>query len=254
MRPSSGLATWAPMWFGTLLALWITAAPAEELDAPRRLEIALEAYQAGDPGAARDRLTELLADGPALPPAVRQEALAYLGDILYFEEGSEAARNTFLALLSEAPAYTLDAFRHPPEVCSYFEQVRASLAPALPDPKPPPPRAPRWPARVLIPGGIMYFENGQTNAGLLVGGLQLAGASVTWATYLRLTRTADGAEGGVDDPDAWLTTRRVNWVAGAVGTLAYVTPIVVETVLWSRERAAFRATLTPTGVEVEGRF
>ena len=37
-------------------------------------------------------------------------------------------REIFETLLGEAPAYAMDPFEHPPEVCRYFEEVRASLA------------------------------------------------------------------------------------------------------------------------------
>lgn len=243
------------------LALTIDVAWAEE-DAPQAsLSRAVQRYTDGDAAGARGELQALLARGPALPPEVRREALLWLGDILYAEGGSGAARNVFEALLTEAPTYVIDPVAHAPEVVSYFEEVRRALAPpplaapapALPTRLEPPP----FPWRAAVPFGIGYFLDGKHAAGASIGGLQLVGFGLSVALYVDLANNypAGGKfpEGAQDDLDAFYWEATLNQIAFTTGALAYVVPLSVETGVWAgRPRMALG--VSPGGLVVSGRF
>ena len=174
--------------------------PAPPPDAAAMVDAAVAEYLAGRPAEARARLQGVLAIGPDLPPAVRRRALAYLGDILYSEEGPTASKSVFDALLREDPTFRLDPFEHPADVCRYVDQlrdpVRLPVEPPPVTPRPPP----RYPVALLMPGGVPYFRDGRTGAGVAVASVQavtLAGSFVTYA--LVLPRVEDPR---YSDPDA----------------------------------------------------
>lgn len=199
------------------------------------LEEAKQAYIAGDPDLARELFTGVLALGPSLPAEVRREAMAYLGDLLFSEEGPEASRNVFDSLLDEAPDYTLDAFDHPPEVVAYFESIKAAQAPA---PRIVPPLEP-WPAMVAVPAGVYYYTVGKPGVALLVGVGQVGGAVGSWVTFARAREMSACLRNEPPDCDGvdassgrYVRVRTLNWALFALGTSAYLGPLVVETARW----------------------
>lgn len=244
------------------------AAPAD----PRAtLDEAVALYGEGATAQARQRILELLAWGPDLPAAVRQDALAWLGDILLAEQGEAAARNAFEALLAEAPDYQFDRLRHAEAVVTAFEGVRADLraraASALVTPPlPPPPPADPWPWLCVVPGGAVYYPDGRVGLGIAFGAAQAAGLGVSVATRLRMQsiqeRMLDPDEPvRVDAPEAerqrWQATYDRLFVANVAATLvgwgAYVTPVVWETSRWGGGRSA-QVAVGPGAVRVSGSF
>lgn len=257
------------------LAVVVDVAWAQE-DAPRAaLTHAVQRYLAGDTAGARTELQALLALGPSLPPEVRQEALLWLGDLLYAEGGPTAARNVFEALLGEDPDFGVDPFAHAPEMVAYFEEVRATFSrapPILVDPPVAPirPVAP-WRWKVLIPGGIGYFVDKKPVAGAVVGGLQAITFAASVGTWIELTdRYPTGGqfpEGEFDWPagrrdapraayvqlEEFNTLVTLNQVAFTAAVLSYLVPIGVETGAWATQRRV-SLTVTPTAVTFSGQF
>lgn len=223
--------------------------PGVALSPRARLDDAIGTYLAGEALLARDKLRAVLALGPELPPDVRLTALAYLGDILYSEEGPASAREIFETLLGEAPAYPMDPFEHPPEVCRYFEEVRVSLR----APTPPTPRdREAYPWLVLAPGGTYYFSKGRVAPGVVFGGLQVAGAVVSIGTFITIT---DAFEGGVQarDPEYYNRLIAINRTAATVGWLAWTVPVVLESAAFDR-RGQVVVALGPRALTVGGSF
>jgi len=107
-------------------------------DANERLELAVRAYQSGQYEEARTSLALLVNDPGVSDVALRQQARIYLGEILYVQGQEDAAFKVFESVLIEAPDFRIDPFRHPPDVCGFFEVVRASIhaTDTLPPPRP----------------------------------------------------------------------------------------------------------------------
>lgn len=224
-------------------------------DPARALQDAVGRYQAGDTQSARETLQELLARGPSLPTQVKEETLAWLGDMLLGEQGPAAAHSAFEALLTENPDFIMDPFEHPPEVVLAFESVRAELrarAPLVPAPRVPPPTT-KYPASVLIPGGVHYFQTGRPIVGVAYGGLQIAGTAVSVATGISLAGLQDASTDDTEAQRRFRRLRAVNNTAAVVAWVAWTTPVFVETVRWGQTRGV-QVSLAPTGVQVAARF
>ena len=269
-----------PASLSVILLLLTTSARAAGDDAPAtpvvdpspaeapaaRLASSVARYLEGDVAAARTDLQALLATGPSLPPEIRREALAYLGDILYSEQGAEASRSVFEALLREAPDYRLDPYAHPAAVCAWVEQVARDLqarAVVVVPPVLPPPPTRRFAYDVLLPGGFHALRTGKPVLGASLAVVQTASAVVSIATRaaiedafatqdLRLTGEQDVAQ-----PEASATERLIwiNRAAATAGWLAWGVPVAVELARWSSGSDATAAVrLAPGGVSVAGTF
>lgn len=92
-----------------------------------RLDLAVRAYQAGQYEEARNSLAQLVNDPTISDAVLRQQARIYLGEILYVQGQEDAAFKVFETVLLEDPSFKVDPFRHPPDVCGFFEVVRASV-------------------------------------------------------------------------------------------------------------------------------
>ena len=60
---------------------------------------------------------------PEVPNDIRQESIVYIAEILYIQGDKESANDFFEQLLMDDPKYQIDRFRHPPDVCGYFDFV-----------------------------------------------------------------------------------------------------------------------------------
>lgn len=239
--------------FGTAALALVVSARAQDLEPEARLAGAIRLYLAGDPVTARQQIQGLLAASD-LDPALRRKAMAYLGDILYAEQGPEAARSTFESLLADAPDYAMDPFEHPPEVCAYFEDLRKRSVPIAPPtfPAPAPSEEP-WPWTVLLPGGAHYFAEGRPAPGVGFGTLQLVGLGVSVFTYVQLQD--DYLQGMLkEDRDEYLRVVTINRAAAAVGWVAYVAPIALETTAWTQRRGRVAVGVGPGSLTVSGTF
>lgn len=234
------------MLLGVLL---VVVADAFADDPGLRLDNALRLYAQGDTAAARLGLQELIGEGTILPGPVRQAALAYLGDILYSEEGPDAARPFFSALLAESPQYVMDPFEHPQPVCDYFEVLRSARAAPTPVATRTPP-----PWLSMVPGGVYWFGNGKVGAGFAVAATQ-AGLLAT-----NLVLTTDRQTSGKvpqDNPEALAAfeARRLaqNLTAGGF-YLSLLLPPAIEFSRWSAESPRAALTVGPGSLIVSGTF
>ena len=123
------------------------ASPSDDLDA------AVRAYQLGRREEARQRFAAIVLDPAPMDAAVRQEARIYLGELSFTDGDQEGARTLFAAVFNEDAAAQIDPFRHPPDVCLFFEYVRLSRPPP---PKPVPP--PLW-----LSGQLPHNQRGNTH-------------------------------------------------------------------------------------------
>ena len=215
-----------------------------------RLDQAVAVYLQGDVAGARSQLQALLGEGPTLSAEIRQEALVWLGDILYSEEGEGAARTVFLALIASDPAYVMDSFRHPPEVVRYFEALKAANRP--PDPDPLIVEARPWPVTTLVPGGYYYYRQGRPGVGAALTTLQVGTLAASTVLYLELKGIPQELEPGQESEVARARAlRTADWVIGVGGWLCFAVPVVYETARWNRE---LRLQAGAGGVQIEGTF
>jgi hypothetical protein len=228
---------------------------AAEASARAEVERAARLYAEGDPAQARALLQALLAAGTDLPSALRAEALAWLGDILYGEDGASAAAGVFRTLLDEAPTWRMDPYVHPPEVCAFFADLqRERERPVVTEPPPVvrPERIEPFSAAVFVPGGYLQFRRGRVVSGVTVATVQAASLGVSAWMYLQLSGAAD-VEQRSDEASARRDLQFANWTVAGVGWLAYLVPIAVEA---SRAGSAppLRVAFGPAAVRVTGAF
>jgi len=136
-----------------------------------RLEAAVVAYQISNYQAAISILSDLAVNEDT-PTEVRQEARIYLGEIRFVQDDEIGAQRFFEQVLSEDPNYRIDRFKHPPDVCSHFDYVRAYMADVATVIEPTPPAVFKpMPIQGYLPMGIYQFQHNQTRQGtiLLVG-------------------------------------------------------------------------------------
>lgn len=158
-------------------------------DGAARLDDAVRAYQLGQRDLARSAFAALAVEAAA-PPGLRQEARVYLGELLFTEGDEEGARRFFEQVLLADPGYTLDPFTHPPDVCGYFDYVRAYLGPARPPPAEVPPpvplRLPATPTSAFLPMGVYQFREGRSGAAMGLLGSQVAFVGANAALWVLL--------------------------------------------------------------------
>ncbi len=169
----------------------------------QRLEAAVSTYQRGDLEAARGLLVAIVLDGDVIPDHVRQEARIYLGELLFTQGEREEARTFFEQAIRQDPDYRIDPFVHPPEICEFFDYVRA-LTPVQgkePDEPPPPPLPKVMPFSVWSPVARYHFENGRRARGYVYqyGFVASSTASLVMAGVLLSDRRyPEGPSGAVE--------------------------------------------------------
>ncbi len=229
---------------------------ADDATPESRLESARSAYAQGRTSEAREQLKELLSAGPDLPASVRQDALAYLGDILFSEEGQGAAEGIFRTLLDEAPRYEMDPLQHPEEVSRFFETLRPRpqpfdvtvVKPTLP---PAPPPAP-WLA--LAPGGVYYFAHGKPRTGVAIAGVQ-AGLLVGNLVLIAQLRELEPVHEGTDEVAEWRALELATDLTAGAFYLSLVLPPAIEFGRWGVDRPPPpRLGVGPSGFTLSGTF
>ncbi len=232
-------------------------APPTAAEAREKLQAAVQHYLDGDAARARQMLSTLLGFGPDLEVNVRKEALVWLADILYSEEGEKAARNALEALLSEDPDYTLDSFAHPPELSRFFEQMKAERKTVenVPPPPPPPPKLRPFPLLVFLPGGVYYYVNGQPWVGVTLSTVQVASVAGSAALFVQLSELPAEVEPTDEDQvNRARGLRALNWTIATAGWLSLAVPILVESGRWGTERARLSVGTDGKQILVAGRF
>ncbi len=243
------------MFAPLLVAAVVCTVRAEEVAAPQpatRLEEAIRLYAQGDTAGSRALLQALVAEGKELPADVRQGALAYLGDVLYSEEGPQASRPMFDALLEEFPDYVMDPFEHPEEVCRYFEALREEArVPVIERPLPERGPAPYW---SLVPGGLHWYAQGKIGTGLAVTLTQAGLLGTNIALYQTLLARGQIPQ---DDPEAladYETHRLATNIAAGAFYLSLFLPPAVEFSRWSAQPTRVGVGVGPGSVLVSGQF
>lgn len=239
-----------------LLVALIGPVRANDATPEARLESARFAYAQGRTSEARDQLRDLLSDGPALPAPVRQDALAYLGDILFSEEGQSAAEPFFRALLDEAPRYMMDPLQHPDEVSRYFETLRPRTQPfdvtVVKPTLPPPPEPAPWLA--LAPGGVYYFAHGKAGTGVTIAGIQAA-LLVSNLVLITQVRELDAVHSGTDEVSEWRALELATDLTAGAFYFSLVLPPAIEFGRWGVDRPPPpRLGVGPGGVSLSGTF
>lgn len=224
--------------------------------ASHRIDAAVSLYLAGETAQARRILQGVLVDGGTLVAEDRQDAMAWLGDIQFAEQGISAAQSVLASLLAENPNYSMDPMVHPPEFCEAFERLRADVRSTTPSGAKVP-----YPWQMGLPFGIGYFLDGRPRAGVIVGSVQVAGIVTSFAAEAELMsiRKVGVLEGDEAGATRYRVIRTIGEVGGVGAWLAWGVPIVIETASWSAARRPAKVTVTslelrPDGVVIAGSF
>jgi hypothetical protein len=147
------------------------------------LNTAVQDYQMGERPSALQTLLSITSD-PEYPQSIQQEARIYIAEILLVEGNTEGARNYFMEVLEIDSNYSIDRFRHPPEVCMEFDFANTQWRQKQPVPTVRR-RTSSW--SKFAPFGIYQFQNDQQWKGVALSGLQIGTAitSVVLFSYLR---------------------------------------------------------------------
>jgi hypothetical protein len=170
----------------------------------------VRAYQASRSDDAQALLAGLVNDETYDNVQVRQQARVYLGEVLYRGDEQEAARRIFERVLTEDPSYRIDPFRHPPDVCGFFETIRAYI-------QPPPPKVVR-PVRPLpsigyVGFGLYQLQHGRKGIGVAMLTTQTLAGILSAATFGHLLDSRFYPTGGYDQTSA---LRTVQWSSTSV--------------------------------------
>lgn len=181
----------------------------------QRLNAAVRLHQTGHPDQAAILLASIANQADLDDEGIRQSARIYLGEVHYLQQNKEEARRLFEAVLLREPDYVMDPFAHPPDVCGFFETIRAYIRPAsTPQPAPAPlTAAPRPPASAYMGFGIYQIQHGNRPLGAVMAVGQAAFAAVSIASFVGLM---DNRSWGTDDELTRLQTKRaVQWTSTA---------------------------------------
>lgn len=244
--------------------------PAAPQDAAERLESALRSYHSGQRDLALTLLTALVRDEPEESEVV-SDARILMGEIFLAQGNEAAARGSFELVLLADPSTELDPFVHPPDICAFFELVKASGS-WRPDDRPPTalpdPVAPARPSPWL-PLGVAQYRQQRPVAGTLFAITQSAscGLSAGLFAWMAVDRRYDSTnESGFDDDNHRLWTletlqarRAAQWTLTGACYTAYGLGV---TDAWLTERRARRQTrgdaapdrMPAVAFQVSGRF
>jgi tetratricopeptide (TPR) repeat protein len=156
----------------------------EQATPESRLNDALHLYQRGDASMARRALARFINDPSMADETLRQRARVYLGEVLYQQQNEEEARRIFEAVLTLNPQYTIDPFAHPPDVCGFFETVRAYIVPVAPTVAQAPP--PPLPSSAYMGFGVYHFQAGDPRSGTKIAIAQTTVGLVSLVTFAGL--------------------------------------------------------------------
>lgn len=251
---------------GPVLVPSVEALPVSPRD---RLDQAVRRYQFGESELAIGLLSALVVE-ETLPDDVRRDARIYLGELLYIGGDKDAARRFFEQVLAKDPGHVIDPFRHPPDVCGFFNYVRAYQSPVLPKGSGEggvvlipgvqlPDTLPARPAIVYGGFGAYQFRYHRTGQGFAFLGTQvlaLGGNIACWAAYLSDYHVVEGDQAGLDRLNA------IRWASigtAVLGGGSWVVNVSMSSSHWRqvelprRLRANAMQARAP-GVKVSGRF
>ena len=182
-------------------------------DAIVTLNNAVEVYQVGNRSEAV-RLFLSISMNTDIPEPVRQEARIYIGEILFIEGNPEDAKNMFLETLQTDPRYNIDRFRHPPEVCDFFDQVKTQQT-VLPEPIEPP-TLPKFPTAGYAPFGLYQIKYDKQWKGVTYSSLQTITGVGSLALFGYLVRNPSALDTDVDEQNRLNNIRRTQWASTAL--------------------------------------
>jgi len=160
------------------------AAPLTLQDSLVDLNEAVQLYQVGDRAQALQLLLSLSSDDN-YPQSIQQEARIYIAEIMIMEENTDGARQYFEDVLRVNPNYSIDRFRHPPEVCAEFDYTNAQWRQQQSSLLTPTSKNTVW--QRFVPFGIYQLQRKQQWKGILYASLQTGTAisSVVLFNYLQ---------------------------------------------------------------------
>ena len=214
-----------------------------------RLDQAVRYFQLGERDEARHILAALVVT-PGLSSQLRQESRVYLAELLLVEGDIERARDFLEQVLAEDPAFTIDLFRHTPEVAGEFDYVRALRLPVDAKPDPAPPAQPvlvTMPLSVWNPFARYHFMNDRPVRGLVyfTGFTTTAVASgFLWGLVHadRRYRVGLGTQQTADELQL-RSLRRAQWGATGLAYGFWATSIIDARMHW--RKVGMKATVSP---------
>ena len=221
----------------------LAESPAAKLDEAVRL------YQTGSHDDAKQILSGLVNDPALVDEGLRQRARVYLGEVLYLQGNKEEARRFFEAVLLQDPAYVIDPFAHPPDVCGFFETIRAYIRPVPTVAAPPTVPEPigRPPMSTYIGFGAYQFQSGRPGLGAAMASTQATLGAISLASFYGLTSNNTWQ---LDGERTSLEKRRaLQWAATAGFYGAWAWSVIDAQRHWRRTQGglAIRGSLGPTG-------
>ena len=181
-----------------------------------RLNEAVRIYQTGAPKNAQILLANIVNDPSYEDEPLRQRARVFLGEVLYLQQSEEEARRIFETVLTLEPNYIIDPFQHPPDVCGFFETIRAYIRPnedteaVLTAPVPP------TPFNAYLGFGIYQLRHKERSLGTSMAIGQTTFGVISAAMFLGLLNDR-GFTVGVDDERRAVQTRKVTQWAATTG-------------------------------------
>ena len=164
-----------------------------------RLDQAVRLYQTGNSDKALGALADIVNDPDPFSEDLRQKARLYLGEVLYLQQNNDEARRFFEAILQRDPDFVIDPFQHPPDVCGFFETIRAYMRPSQAESASivPPSPVPRTPASAYYGFGIYQLQHDRRRLGTIMAIGQTAMAVLSIASF-----------GGLMEDRSWETRER----------------------------------------------
>ncbi len=181
-----------------------------------RLSTAVSTYQANDLAKAQVLLAELANDESYTKPSLRQQARVYLAEVLYRQQDQEAARRVFERVLTLDPSFRIDPFRHPPDVCGFFETIRAYIQP----PKNPKGQTsgpvPPLPSLGYMGFGLYQLKHGRSAVGSVMLSIQTPTGVVSLIEFANLLDDRSYDPEIPSEREALVRRRAVEWGSTAV--------------------------------------
>ena len=171
-------------WVLFFLPRQVLAEPVSTQEAITTLNQAVQFYQMSDRTEAMQRFLSISMN-ESYPASVRQEARIYMAEILLLEGNEDGAKKFIREILLANPKYQIDRFRHPPEICSLFDEIKESSP--KPIEKNTTPIRPTPPASIFLPFGVHQLREKKWIKGVACSTSQalLAGGSLGMRSYLQ---------------------------------------------------------------------
>ncbi|HCH66667.1 MAG: hypothetical protein CL927_13010 [Deltaproteobacteria bacterium] len=252
----SGVASTAHAQSGQAPDVLAPVIQSSEMTHEARLEQGVRYFQLGERDEAR-RILAALVVTPGLPAPLRQESRVYLAELLLVEEDVDRARDFLEQVLTEDPNYTIDLFRHTPEVAGEFDYVRAlrlPVAPIEPTAAAPQPVLVTMPMSVWNPFARYHFVHDRPVRGLvyLTGFTTTAVASgFLWGLVHadRRYRVGLGDRQTLDELDL-RSLRRLQWGATGLVYGFWATSVIDARTHW--RKVGMNASLSPSVSRLDG--